>query len=238
MREHVSAQLQRFRPLRIVAVGSSNTERAGHSDGQYNWFDWLDLALREVHGRQHHSINVGVSGETSAELIARFDDAVAVYQPHLVLLTVGGNDADPQRAVDRDTYYRQLLQLVQRIKALPDSLCVLQTYYSPIAEDLDTEYVKRFHEYMQLVRDVAAEESIALIDNLQRWERLRSSDPRRHRLLMRDPLHVNPLGNMLWGMDVARCLGVDVARVMRPWCAEALALQSRIDQLGAAHVEQ
>ena len=37
--------------------------------------------------------NAGISGETTADALARFDSDVALFQPHLVLITFGGNDS-------------------------------------------------------------------------------------------------------------------------------------------------
>ncbi len=226
--EHLTAQ----KPCRIVALGSSNTERAQHSEGQYNWFDWLDIGISSHHGRIHHSINVGVCGETSTDLLARFDSAVEVYQPHIVLLTVGGNDSNPARQLSPTQFRDNLLELTQHIGANPQTLCVLQTYYSPVESLLDPLYFQNFHEYMDIIREVAASENLPLIDNLQRWEHLRAHDPQLHQSLMRDGMHVNPLGNMLWGLDTARAFGVDV-ELLRDFCSEGLALQDLLDQLAA-----
>ncbi len=227
----IQEQLIKHRPTRMVAFGSSNTERGPHAEGRYNWFDWLDLGLRKAMGPAQHAINVGISGETSTHLLARFDSAVEIYQPHIVLLTVGGNDSNPQHAITADVFKRQLGELVRRIQGSSDTLCVLQTYYSAVEEELDPLYFKQFHAYMQIVRDVAAEEGSLLIDNLKRWELLRLDDRVAHKKLMRDALHVNPLGNMLWGMDVARAFGVDVNEMMHEWCHDALVIQRKIDSL-------
>jgi hypothetical protein len=90
---------------------------------------------------------------------------------------------------------------------------------------------------MEVVRALARDEGVPVIDNLERWERLRLTDRQQHRSLMRDALHVNALGNMLWGMDVARCFGIDVGQIMHPWCHEALTIQSHIDRLRETHVK-
>ncbi|NRA36701.1 MAG: SGNH/GDSL hydrolase family protein [Planctomycetes bacterium] len=227
----IQTTLEAQNPCRIVALGSSNTERAGHAEGRYNWFDWLDVALRMHYGRIHHSINVGMSGETSSQLIARFDTAVTVYQPHIVLLTVGGNDSNPEKNMGPGKFKSQLTQLVEDIRKPNNALCILQTYYSAVEEEMDPVYFKQFHNYMQIIRDVAAATDAPLIDNLQRWERLRKHDKNLHKSLMRDAMHVKPLGNMLWGLDVARHFGVFVDQLMQDHCSEGLRLQQLIDGL-------
>ena len=227
----IQEHLIKHRPTRVVAFGSSNTERGAHSEGKYNWFDWLDLGLRMQIGPRQHTINVGISGETTSDLTARFESAVEIYQPHIVLLTVGGNDSNPAKDISPALFEKQLRALVQRIQSGSDTLCVLQTYYSAVEEDLDPAHFKQFHDYMQIIRDVAASEGSLLIDNLKRWELLRLHDRALHKSLMRDALHVKPLGNMLWGLDVARAFGVDVNEKMHEWCHDGLMLQSKIDGL-------
>ncbi len=234
--ELIEQTLAKQTPSRIVALGSSNTERGAHSEGKYHWFDWLDLGLKRQFGSKHHSINVGISGETTSQLLARFDSAVEVYKPHIVLLTVGGNDSNPERQIDPDLFRKQLTELVQRIQGL-GALCILQTYYSIVEEEMDPLYFKQFHDYMQIIREVAEEENTLLHDNLKRWELLRLQAPEVYKPLMRDAMHVKPLGNMLWGMDIARFFGVWINDLLSEWCEEGLQLQQQIDKMELAHAD-
>lgn len=222
----------RQRPLtRIVAFGSSNTERAGHSAGCYNWFDWFDLAIRQAHGRIHHAINVGVCGETTRHLLGRFDRDVVAYAPHLVLVTIGGNDSNPQHAMGPEEFRGNLEALMGRLRELPDCTPVLQTYYSCDLDRMDPVHAGNFTDYMRIVRETAGRTGVWLVDNLARWERLRLSDAATYARLMRDPMHVTPLGNLLWGLDLARAFGVPLPPDAVPGLAEGFAAQALLDRL-------
>ena len=135
--------LQRFaaeQRTRIVAFGSSNTERRIHG---LHWFDWLDLGIKQTYGRVHHCINAGLGGDTSRGLLQRFDEDVALYQPHVVFITIGGNDAKPDSGIDAVEFRRNLRQLQSRIRFL-DAAVVFQTYYSADVVGLGPEHGSRF----------------------------------------------------------------------------------------------
>lgn len=218
---------------RLVAFGSSNTERAEHCEGAHNWFDWLDVGLRHRYGRVHHCINVGISGETTRELLSRFERDVAFYQPAAVIVTIGGNDSNPDRDMSAGEFRDNLIEIVGRLLALPDCVPILQTYYSFDGEHIEAQHATQFLEFMQIVRDVATLQSVPLLDNLPRWEALRANDVAAFRQLMRDPCHVNALGHAVWGLDVCRAFRAPLGSLAVPALAPAVPFQRRLDELAA-----
>jgi len=72
-------------PPTVVAFGDSLTAGVGASSNATNYpsllSNWLDLPV----------INEGVSGDTTADALARIDDIVA-YNPDIVIVFLGGND--------------------------------------------------------------------------------------------------------------------------------------------------
>lgn len=100
---------------RILAFGSSNTER--FLPGMH-WFDVLDLAICRTYGRIHHCIDTGIGGHTSADLLARFDDDATFYRPHLVIITIGGNDCNPDKAISADAFRANLHELHRRFQLM------------------------------------------------------------------------------------------------------------------------
>jgi len=231
--ERIIDRLKTEPMTRIVAVGSSNTERAYHCQGHHNWVDWLDVGLRQHYGRVHITINAGASGETSRQVLARFDRDVLLFKPHVVIITVGGNDCNPAKGIGIDAFAAHLAEMVARARAAGHCEVILQTYYSFDMDRLADEpaVVQRFGLYMQTVRDVAGATGAILIDHLVRWERLRLADVQTYRTLMRDPMHLSPLGNMLFGLDCLRHFGAAASGEVAEVCRPALALQERLDAL-------
>jgi len=99
IRQHLQTETR----TRIVAFGSSNTDRRICG---LHWFDWLDLGIKHTHGRVHHFINTGIGGDTTRGLLAR-------YEPHAVFVTIGGNDSNPNAGIDAATYRANLLTLCE-----------------------------------------------------------------------------------------------------------------------------
>lgn len=219
---------------RIVAVGSSNTAKGYHCDGQYNWVDWLDVGLSQWWGRKHITVNAGVSGQTCRQCLDRFGRDVALFQPNVVIVTVGGNDAHPAKGISPEQFRKDLGEMVDRIEAIPQCVAVLQTYYSfDIERMTDSEQgrAENFPRYMQIVREVAAAKGVPLIDHLARWEKLRTSDPKTYRACMRDPLHLTPLGNQVFGLDALRFFESGLDKNLKEMCQPAYALQEKLDRL-------
>ena len=232
--ERIIRRLEAEPMTRIVALGSSNTELAYHSEGCHNWFGWLEVGLRDRFGRVHHAINAGVSGETSRDMLARFDRDVAHYRPHLVIITTGGNDCSPENDLPRNEFEGNLRALVARCRALSDCLVILQTYYAfdVAAMGDEPERARRFPEYMDSVREVSCTDEAILLDHLVRWERLRLQDYATYAGLMRDAMHLNPWGNMVMGLDALRQFGAAVTGETAERCAKGVAVQAVLDQLG------
>ena len=104
---------------RIVAVGDSITaDRLG-------WFDLLAASLDRTGAPTPTLINLGVSGNTTADVIERFD-LLAAAGPSRVLLMLGTNDARAHGRTDR-----------YRMATLPETERNLRALIELIALDLN-----------------------------------------------------------------------------------------------------
>lgn len=221
--------------LRIVFMGSSNTQRVANIGNAQNWVDWVDLGLAGWYGRSHYSINVGISGQTTRDMLARFERDVVQYQPHVVFLTAGGNDCNPVNDVGLAEFRANLSAMIARSRQI-GALPIPQTYYSCDSQRMEETgegpRAQNFPAYMQAIRETAAATHAPLIDHFGRWEVLRHTDLALYRSLMFDPLHMSAAGHALFAMDVLRVLGADFAsrRDLLPFAAPALDLQARLDK--------
>jgi len=224
----IEALRARFRAglkTRILAFGSSNTE--AFLPGMH-WFHVFEMALLNTHGRIHHCINTGIGGHTTRDLLARFDEDAAFYRPHLALITIGGNDANPVQDLSAETFGNNLRELHRRFSNMGTAV-VFQTYYAP--NPLVCGDLQRFYGYMDTVRAVAAESKAGLIDHLRRWEPFRQAFPERYLPLMQDGFHLNRRGNLVLGLDLARHFGLQVAPGEADFWGEAVAIQQQMDAL-------
>lgn len=222
--QQITERLQQRELTRILAFGSSNTER--FLPGMH-WFDCIELAIRQHYGRVHRCINAGIGGNTSRDLLARFEEDAAFYQPHAAFITIGGNDCNPIKEISAAEFEKNLLELHERFSAM-GTLVIFQTYYAP--QNDGSERYQRFLEYSDIVRKVATQTDAALIDHLARWRRLQDIYPDLYLPLMRDTFHVTHRGNKVLGVDIARHFGLKMQTDLSFW-AEALYIQRTMDEL-------
>ncbi|MHA2339966.1 MAG: SGNH/GDSL hydrolase family protein [Candidatus Hodarchaeales archaeon] len=187
-------------PIRVVAFGSSNTELHWHSLGHFNWFSWLTSGMREWVGRHITSINSGIGGETSKDLLKRIDRDVLSFNPDLVIITIGGNDTWKGLTIqDYRSYLTQVVEKIKEIQAIP----VLQTYYCLLYDQMDTIF-QRFPQIVEVNRSLSHEMQIPLIDQYKYFSPFYENKPKSYSDMMLDGLHVNPIGNAIMGIIASR----------------------------------
>ncbi len=223
--------------VRILALGSSNTE---HFMVGAHWFDYVNMGFMHKFRRWTDDrssvdnpalcLNAGTSNNTTAELLARFDRDVAPFKPDLVILTCGINDANPNRHITPEMTKANLIELRRRVEALGGEV-LFQTYYSADLEELEKtrpDWAANYVQYTEIIREVAGP---MLNDNFARWERLRKANVKAYRLLMRDSLHVNPVGNAVIGLDLIRLLNLTLPDENLPWIRDGVFAQYSMDLL-------
>lgn len=215
---------------RLLAFGSSNTGR--RVDGMH-WFDCLDLSLKRAHGNRHRCINAGVGGENALNLLDRFEEDAAFYKPHAVFITVGGNDAAPKNDHSHEMFKENLLELHRRFAAM-NTAVIFQTYYAAnVYQDGMTPYLKKFYEFMEIVREVVKETGAELVDHLARWEPFRLEHPDKYIELMHDVMHVNEQGNLVLGLDIVRQFNLSLFNENFAYWSFARQCQALMDAIAA-----
>ena len=223
--DRLRAELAPGAKARILAFGSSNTER--FLPGMH-WFDVLEVALRDTYGRFHQCLNAGICGDSSRDLLARFETEASHYRPHLTIITIGGNDSNPAQGISPAQFEDNLNELQRRFTEI-GSQVLFQTYYAPDpAREGDLTQFKR---YMEIVRGVAGKTGSHLVDHLPRWEALQRAHYDRYLQLMHDGFHLNHRGNAVLGLDIARALGAVPAADASGYWDEAMEIQRCMDAL-------
>jgi len=221
-------RLEKNEVIRVHAFGASNTQR--YLPGAH-WFDYVEMGFKNHFGGScGQFINAGISGNTTVDLLERFERDLAIYQPHLVILTIGGNDCNPAKNISPEMFRSNLKLLLEKIAAL-GAETLLQTYYACDLERMDPERAPKMVANMQIIREVAQETGTLLNDNDARWAALRDSDIATYRLLMLNAMHVNPTGNMVIGLDLMRLFGLPLIEEYRERCMSGLIAQALLDKV-------
>ena len=214
-------ELLTYPRVRILAYGSSNTER--YLPGMH-WFDCVHLGFTKKYGKVGHFLNTGSGGDTTRDLLVRFEEDAAFFKPHFVFLTIGGNDS---RVMQENEFEANLRELHQRFDSM-GCVVIFQTYYAPDSTQANPHF--EFYHFSEIVRAVAADTDSMLIDNLKRWLPLRTKHYAFYQTLMRDDFHLNERGNKVMGYDIARSIGCPLEPDSSEW-TEAMKAQGMMDGL-------
>ncbi len=163
--------------------------------------------------------NSGFPGDTTLELIKRFQMSVADLNPDLVVLLIGSNDMlYPGHMLDIDTYAQKLNTLLDRI-AMTGAEALLLTAPRFITELLVENYPatvehkyspeKRLLMLNDVIRDISRERGIEFVDL---YKLIEPVDESAGSLIMnpvnssrRDGMHFTAEGNRVVAENVCRC---------------------------------
>ena len=141
--EHVlprtASRIGSAQPLRIVAIGSSSTFGAGASSPAMSYPARLEAELKTLWPRTEITVfNRGVNGETTPEMMARFDRDVFATKPDLVLWQVGSNSVLQDRPLAPAGAL--LREGLDRLKAAGVDVALINPQYAPkvlVKHDID-----------------------------------------------------------------------------------------------------
>lgn len=223
--------------VHVLALGESNTE---HFMVGAHWFDYVNMGFMHTYRKWTSDrssvdnpalcLNAGTSNNTTAELLARFDRDVTPFKPDLLILTAGVNDANPNRNLSREMMHGNMVEIRRRVNSWGGDV-LFQTCYCCDYEkfrEKSPQWADNYEPYMEVVRSVAGE---YLNDNYSRWKLLHDCNIQSFRLLMRDHLHLNPVGNAVIGLDLIRLLGLTLPDENLPWITGGVFARDCMDLL-------
>lgn len=125
---------------RMVNLGDSITiagETVTGSTPQYNE-SYGHIAAQLSQGALHRVYNAGIGGNTSAQMLARFDTDVAAYSPNIVTIMSGANDSNQGLTLDQfKTNIKAIVAKCLGIGAVPVLItCTPVNYASGTSQEL------------------------------------------------------------------------------------------------------
>lgn len=162
--------------------------------------DYPDLYLRLV--------NMGVSGNTSADLLARYDTDINALNPDWVVMCIGFNDVWRQFdspcqeniAVSPEEYRKNLNKIADKTKA--KMLWLTPYYLEPLKSDAMR---KRMDEYGAIAKEEAAKRNITCIDLQAEFEDILSH--RYSAVISWDRVHPGWIGSLIISRAILRAIG-------------------------------
>ncbi|MGC9319597.1 MAG: SGNH/GDSL hydrolase family protein [Armatimonadota bacterium] len=201
-------------PVRVVCFGDSITGAYYHTGSMRAYCDMLGFALRRLYpDAQLEMINAGISGNTTANGLARIERDVLSRHPHLVTVMFGINDMNSSPA---EAYRENLQELVDRCEAGGAEVLLCTPTFTT---GLGSRPMSLQEAYAEAVSQVARASGCVVADCHHAFRRLHEEAPETHELMMSDAVHPNMNGHKLIAEVIAEAISgreVSVADVPPP----------------------
>ena len=183
------------KPVVWVFTGNSITQGAKHTHGMRSFPEIFAERIRwEMQRTSDFVINTGVSGSTTLQILNDFDKRVAQFDPKVVILMIGTNDAAKDRNITLKQFGHNLTDLIQQIRKIGAVPILLSPNTIIIEKSMERE---RLGEYAAKMKEVAVQEDVIFVDNWNIWStNLQIKyNGEVHKKLLNDPLHPNGFGH-------------------------------------------
>ncbi len=163
----------------ILVFGDSLSAGYGLAHVEAGWVELLRMKLKSE-GYGYEVVNASVSGETTAGGLARLPRALAVHQPQIVILELGGNDG--LRALPLDQMRANIAKMIDLSVAAGARVLLLGMRIPP---NYGPDYTEQFRAvFAQAARDKKVPAVPFLLADV-------ALDPK---LMQADGVHANELG--------------------------------------------
>jgi len=203
-------------PLKIVALGDSTTALRSSIRKVYCRRLAETLSSQGISARV---INSGVGGSTTRHARGRFEKDVLAHRPDLVIIMLGANDSaidvwkDPpatQSRVGKQEYAENLRHFVGTLKARGSKVVLVtptpfrwtpelkKMYGKPPYDPDDPQgFSKPLAEYAEVVREIAREQGVSLVDLFKAFGDYDRLEGRSVGDLLLDGMHPNDEGHRI-----------------------------------------
>lgn len=160
--------------------------------------------------------NSGISGNTSRDLLARFDRDVVQLKPDWVSICIGINDvwrqfdspAIPEKQVLPEEYRENVRQMILSVRQSVKGIFLLSPYY--MESSTQDAMRRRMDEYVAICRELAEEYGCVFVDFQQMYARYCSI--RHSSFIAWDRVHPNQIGATLMAREFLKHCGFDFNR--------------------------
>lgn len=155
--------------------------------------------------------NSGISGNTSAALLARFDEHVVNLNPDWVSICIGINDVwrqfDTPALTDRqvmpEDYRKNVEEMILKVKDRVKGVILCTPYYmEPNRED---PMRKRMDAYTEICRELAEKYNCIFVDFQAMYDRF--FQHRHSTFIAWDRVHPNQIGSTLMAREILTACG-------------------------------
>ena len=206
---------------KVAFLGDSIT-RAGWLDQPNGYLHLVQMGLQQS-GSEITVIPCGVNGNTSKNMLQRFNKDVVRQSPAWVLISCGVNDVwHGEKGVKIADYKKNITSMVDMARKAGIKVMILTA--TMILEDPKNEMNSKLSEYNDFLRQLAAERKLPLADLNVDMNKI-VADPKtplnsRHNKLTYDGVHMDSTGNRMMADGILKAFGVpasELVKIQREW---------------------
>jgi len=188
----------------------------------------------EANGVKATKVPAGVSGHKSNQMLARLQRDVIDKKPDWMTLSCGVNDVwHGARGVKLEDYKTNITEIVTRAKKAGIKVMILTS--TMITEDPKASNNVKLAAYNAFLVELAKSESCLLADlnaDMQKAvAQAVKAGAKPGRILTRDGVHMNPLGNAMMATGLLRAFGLDdqqIAKAAERWDSAEYNMRSTV----------
>lgn len=200
------ARMAEKRPVTWLFTGDSITHGALHTKGWRCFTEIFAERVRfEMNRRSDIVINTGISGDTTASIIAALDWRLSRFQPDVTFIMFGMNDS--VIGPDLATYEANLRKLVAEARK-NSGIPVLMRVNPCIPGSAQEKRHAKLEAYMDAVAKIAADEKLILVDHWADWRK----NPKSIAPMMNDEVHPNGRGHQEMAIRILQAVGLSDPR--------------------------
>ena len=197
--------LKSEKPVKWLFYGDSITQGVVHTNGFRDYTQQFAERIRcELGRRQDIVINTAIFGNTSCDLLDDFEWRCAQFKPDILFIMIGMNDCADNRKpfISPEDFNLNLGKIVSFVREF-NGITVLQTC-NPVLPGAAPEREPYLSKYMDVVRKVAADENLPLVDHFCYWKK--HGD--KHYKWMSDAFHPNQYGQTVMAKYLYKVLNI------------------------------
>ncbi len=194
-KKRIKALLESSDPINWVFTGNSITQGAKHTHGMKPYSEIFAERIRwEMQRPYDIIINTAISGHTTQNIINDFDKRLSRFNPRVVVLMIGTNDAAENRNISTESFGNNLIILIDRIREI-GAIPIVMSPNIIITEKSPER--RRLPIYVEKMKQITRTKNVTYVDNWSIWstELQQKYHGEVFKKLMNDPLHPNGYGH-------------------------------------------
>lgn len=201
--ERIKSKFDNKIPVLWLFIGNSITHGAKHTYGLRSYPEIFAERIRwEMSRYTDFIINTAINGNNSQHILKGFKERVTRFQPDVVIMMIGTNDAANLPIDQFENNIKQLIIKIREINAIP----ILLTPMPIIIDKVSNR--KEIEKYVIKIREVAEKNQVILVDNWTIWNTELQEKYQGEALtkLLDDPFHPNGLGHQELAISLFKAL--------------------------------